>query len=558
MNGRKLINSFSGFILLLFNISSANAQLFYPVSHINGTEILAGNRVTVTPYGTGRHDWWCGIGNHGIGSLDSIGGFIFSFSKPVERARIQVSGMNEGEIISFTVNGVGYTLTPSHLSDFYGNCNQEQAIISGGNLFCPPGMATVPGSAGGEINIPGPVHSLSVEANGMMNGSVFRLLIWGVFASVLERVCPGDTLRLMANTGIPNVTYSWSGPAGFSSSLRDPVIPDAGPEHEGIYTLTVTTPVDTATDTIHVQLLPVPPTPVISFPHPVCAGSPLQLSVDPIPGVSYTWSGPAGFSDSIADPLIPEAREIHEGVYTVTADNGQCTSAADSFISVSHPVSHAFYDTACSNEGYPFDGSIIFQSGTYTGTFTGSNGCDSFTTLDLTMLAAPVTVISYEPGTPPYCAGDSLTLSASGADVYTWQTDNSSVIAGNTLIIQLQQPVNTYSVEGANGQGCRDTTGITIPAAHCCRIFMPDAFTPNGDGKNDHFGPVTKDQVAGYKMEIYNRWGQMVFSSYSAQDRWDGRHRGQNAETGTYHYRITGDCLEGSGLQMKGTVTLIR
>lgn len=108
-----------------------------------------------------------------------------------------------------------------------------------------------------------------------------------------------------------------------------------------------------------------------------------------------------------------------------------------------------------------------------------------------------------------------------------------------------------------------------MPVENC--LWMPTAFTPNGDGKNDRFGPgnnYCQQAFVSFSFAIYNRWGQKVFETNNAGEKWDGAYEGRNAETGTYFYTLHYDygapftALNSNAATapklIKGEVTLIR
>ena len=193
--------------------------------------------------------------------------------------------------------------------------------------------------------------------------------------------------------------------------------------------------------------------------------------------------------------------------------------------------------------------------------FTAANGCDSISKLELTVHELPEVTLTEE-GTdhPYYCLGDSVNLTASGADNYQWwwRNNSPSLGVGATKVVFLYANSQKIWVEGTDNYGCSDTAEIVIKAQSCCSLMMPNAFTPNGDGMNDKFGPETNGHPKGYAMRIYNRWGQMIYVSYKIEQKWDGVYNGKPADLDTYHYMITGDCANGEPIQMKGDFILLR
>jgi gliding motility-associated-like protein len=91
--------------------------------------------------------------------------------------------------------------------------------------------------------------------------------------------------------------------------------------------------------------------------------------------------------------------------------------------------------------------------------------------------------------------------------------------------------------------------------------MAPDAFTPDGDGKNDLFVPSYDCSISNYIIRIYNRWGQLVFESNNPNAGWDGTFEGRDQPIGTYVYYIEYVGVEGSTSEKrieKGGLTLVR
>jgi len=91
--------------------------------------------------------------------------------------------------------------------------------------------------------------------------------------------------------------------------------------------------------------------------------------------------------------------------------------------------------------------------------------------------------------------------------------------------------------------------------------YIPNAFTPNDDGLNDSFGLVGEG-ITEYTMQIFNRWGNLIFESNNMQTQWDGNYQNTKAEMGVYVYKIKGKGPKDNGQSSKlinidGTVTLV-
>lgn len=86
-------------------------------------------------------------------------------------------------------------------------------------------------------------------------------------------------------------------------------------------------------------------------------------------------------------------------------------------------------------------------------------------------------------------------------------------------------------------------------------IYIPNAFTPNGDGMNDAFG-VKGEGIRNFHLYIYNRWGEVIFETTNPKQQWDGSYAGNPVEQGVYVYQVF---ASGFGKNSKtGSVTLVR
>lgn len=109
---------------------------------------------------------------------------------------------------------------------------------------------------------------------------------------------------------------------------------------------------------------------------------------------------------------------------------------------------------------------------------------------------------------------------------------------------------------------CAAADTIHIGAVACdCNMAVPSAFSPNGDGLNDRFMPVYSpgcEALRHYVLQVYNRWGQLVFRSYKPERGWDGHYGGEAAGTGTYFYQLSYTDGRGQEVKRKGDVVLLR
>lgn len=107
--------------------------------------------------------------------------------------------------------------------------------------------------------------------------------------------------------------------------------------------------------------------------------------------------------------------------------------------------------------------------------------------------------------------------------------------------------------------GCSDTARRTVTVLDLCLIAVPTAFTPNNDGLNDYFSPHNALKADNYNFEVYNRWGQRLFSSRNWRDKWDGKVNGILQATDIYVWMLSYTNRDTKKqVFQKGTVALIR
>jgi gliding motility-associated-like protein len=165
----------------------------------------------------------------------------------------------------------------------------------------------------------------------------------------------------------------------------------------------------------------------------------------------------------------------------------------------------------------------------------------------------PPGIIGLGGGDTTICQDSSLILNVyQPAATYHWSTGDttSSIIASQSGL---------YSVTVSNTCGSY-TASESITVDQCtCRIAIPNAFSPNNDGKNDSFYVLTQCPLKNFRFDIYNRWGQKLFMTNNVTDKWDGTYKGAPQPLGVYVYflRYT-DPYTNRDISQSGNVTLLR
>lgn len=171
-------------------------------------------------------------------------------------------------------------------------------------------------------------------------------------------------------------------------------------------------------------------------------------------------------------------------------------------------------------------------------------------------------VLGYHPA--PAERGSPVTLTTSASERYTvtrWTPG--TLFADQHALNQTITATNAgwYTVVGQSEQGCLDTASVYMEVVPKAQIFLPTAFTPNGDGLNDYFGPQFTREYKVVDFSVFNRYGQRIYHvPYLSQigKGWDGRMDGKLCDAGTYFYTFSAEDPSGNVEKRKGDVTLVR
>jgi len=140
---------------------------------------------------------------------------------------------------------------------------------------------------------------------------------------------------------------------------------------------------------------------------------------------------------------------------------------------------------------------------------------------------------------------------AQGYTHYTWNT-------GDSTYSVLVTTDGWYKVTITTAEGCTSVDSVMMLSAFA-PLTMPNAFTPNGDGTNDFFRPVTQpEKISSFSMYIFDRWGKQVFFTNDIAHGWDGRINGNPAQIGGYVYTLKYSYPSGETREKRGMVTVVR
>ncbi len=196
------------------------------------------------------------------------------------------------------------------------------------------------------------------------------------------------------------------------------------------------------------------------------------------------------------------------------------------------------------------DQTIVGDSGTYYVSYTTSKGCDSISYYKLSVIKNPADLMIVKDTCLKML--DTITLHATdGYEDYMWN----DLPSASSYYIANQPGIYRVTVTNM----CGTKTDSSQVYENCdFPIYMPSAFTPNGDGRNDIFRVPSQNKNKLIRLLIYNRWGQLLFITTNISEGWDGTYKVYPEPSGTYIYYLEMSGLTGKKISQKGTIVLIR
>jgi gliding motility-associated-like protein len=370
-------------------------------------------------------------------------------------------------------------------------------------------------------------------------------------------ICPGDSIQLF--TGYPDDVTLWQ------DSSTSPFFTVTQP---GTYYCTLSNSCESVTDTIKVDFL-TPPVFSLGADTVFCSA-----------GGSVTLTAPQGYSSYLWSNGSPDSSisVSQTGKYWLRVTDFCGLSSTDTIeVGTHNPVDiNLGKDTVlCPGESlrletgitdydvYWEDGTrkenrLIEEPGLYVATV--ANQCGSFSdTIEINIIES----LEINPSYYELCEGDTVIIDIGNEELFQGSTDGYQISwsDGYTDSVRIITSGGLYELTLRNR--CDDyAKTFTVESALCeCPVFIPSAFTPNQDGKNDRFKISSACNLKSVDLIIFNRWGQKVYQSYSLLNPWDGNTNGRLAPIGVYTYRMVYEWQvfeETFQAEKIGTVTLIR
>lgn len=389
--------------------------------------------------------------------------------------------------------------------------------------------------------------------------------------------------------------YVWNGQNGFTSGTQFPVISNASASMSGNYSVTVTDVNGCiSTSVTNVKVNPIP-TPTAAGNSPICANQTITLNAGAPTGVSYIWSGPNGYVANAQNLQITPANVSYSGPYVVTVSDNIGCAASVTVNMIVNPLPSGVISsdkkegciplcvsftcqaaTALQSSVWDFGtggsavGNVVSKCYERDGTFnikaiyTDINGCSNSSTFSVVAYPIPSADFNFAPQKPVEGEDVQFTNSSYGQGTsFYWYFSHLT----NTIIAE-HNPAMIYQTQGGyavtlitvSDKGCRDTITKAVMVGEDYGLYVPNAFTPNGDGINDVFFPKGFGIVK-YELNIFDRWGERLFTTNKFEEGWPGNYTGRTQDivpNGVYVWQIRVLNVFGKSKELTGKVTVTK
>ena len=319
---------------------------------------------------------------------------------------------------------------------------------------------------------------------------------------------------------------------------------------------------------------------------PISSGSPSTIIDEPTSDMWYYVTVSDGCSLDAIDSVQVTINSL-PSAFLNAIDSSGCAPFTASFL-LNTDIGVSFdYDFQCDGV-VDYSGTSTTPTHTYTDpgvydlcvTVSSASGCATQITSSAIVEVYPVPVAGFS--ADPWTATEidpyiEFFDESFGASVYTWDFGDGEIISGlvNDIIAStntigtLGQPVHFFNASGeyevtqtvTNQYGCVDEITYTVVVNPEQTIYVPNSFSPNGDGQNDFFIPIGLGlDSENFVMYIFNRWGEQIYETHSINQPWDGTVKGRAgiAQEDVYVWLVQAMNIDGSVVSLKGHVTLLK
>lgn len=385
-------------------------------------------------------------------------------------------------------------------------------------------------------------------------------------------VCPNSPVNLTV-TANPAYSYSWSPVAGLSCVTCNSTSTSPGSTTK--YVVDVSVGGCITKDSVTVTVIDIIPD--AGPDAQICNGGSVILNATG--GTIYQWTPVAGISNPTssnptASPSVTTTYtvEISEAIGCAETDTVVITVLSEftgivsgdttickggtAFLSASGGISYLWSPvTGLNNPVSNITNASPEISTTYSVVVTNPDGCKDTLSVAVGLYSETVVPVS---SPQPINNGESVQLTASGGVSYEWYPNE--FISSTDMASPVVNPTEstTYTVVITTDKGCVFTKTIPVSVRNSVNIFVPNAFSPDGNNNNDIFVYIAQGIFKLESFKVFNRFGELIFKTESERIGWDGKFNGMPEPPGTYVYEIKGADAENNPIVVKGNVTLIK
>jgi gliding motility-associated-like protein len=519
--------------------------------------------------------------NYGCFRIDSV--YVQVNRNPLQ-ARFEISSISCGDSLNLGFNDITDTTLHSLVGWHWNFGDNQSSNLQNPTHFYPTSgnytvQFSITASDGCVVNSSQPI---TIRINPLINQNDSLI------------ICLGDSIRLNMN-GDSSALYTWA----VNNSLNNRFIynPVAFPTQNSNYQAEVLSinvingRVDSCIRTLFINVAVTNPILIVLVDSIfICANN---FTVQANGGISSEWSNIANFSNILSNNSLfsglissnPQAFYYRSGVGSCFSYDSVIISSKPADISLNDSIFncqipselrleatnnqiaqnliYSWFPTSDILQGQGTNRVLVDASDSLTFTVVGTNefGCSDTATSNISLSGIQPFLQIYS-SRDSINEGDTLQLVAT-PNLFNYQWENNPTLSNLFIPNPIASPIQTttYIVSAESSDGCIiiDSIIINIRLNNCGEpyIFVPNAFTPDGDGLNDALF-VRGANLNGLYFAVYNRWGELVFETNNQSMGWDGKFKGQSVSPDVYGFYLKCTCGDGQSYFKKGNVTLIR
>jgi gliding motility-associated-like protein len=446
------------------------------------------------------------------------------------------------------------------------------ASISGIDTICNGNSTTLTGLGGGtyswntgsnltSINVSPTVdstYSVIVDIGGCKDTAFYNVIVNPLPTVTItgdDTLCNGESTTLTATGG---GSYLWN-----TSATSDSII--VSPSTTTNYNVTVTDSNNCINNNSYNVIVNPLPTITITGSTAICLGTSTNLTANG--ASSYLWNTSATTPSITVSPITNTTYSV------VGTDLNGCSDSSQTTVTIlPQPTALINGDSIiCDGESATLNASgggsylwntldttaVLTVNPTTTTPYTvivNIGGCLDTTTYTVNVTPLPV-INAYNDTT--IILGQSAPIFAQANGPFTWTPTNGLSCTNCANPIAKPEETTTYCVETIEN-GCKNSSCVTVYVDILCgELFVPNAFSPNGDGNNDCL-KVFNNCLETVLFRVYSRWGELIYESEDIDACWDGTNNGSDLNTGVYSFTVAAKLINGEEKELKGNTTLFK